>query len=300
MALQMSIKALALKGEIITTPYSFVATTSSIVWEGCKPVFVDINEYDLNINPKLIESVITSRTVAILATHIYGNPSAIDQILMIAKKYKLEVIFDAAHCFGTKYKGQSVMNFGDISTVSFNATKIFSTVEGGAIVTNNPSLQKKLALIRNFGRTSPHSIEGVGINGKNSEFHAAMGLSIIGYMDEVLKRRKEQYLYYQKMLKNLNVSFLRLNPDGEFNYSYLPIIFQSEEELENAIKALNKQHVFPRRYFYPSLNTLGFTDRYSCPISEDISRRVLTLPLHHDLTFESIDMICEILLKESK
>lgn len=299
-ALQIAIKALELKGEIITTPYSYVATTSSIVWENCKPIFVDINASDFNINTNLIESAITPKTTAILTTHVYGNPSDIEAVQKIAKKNDLKVIYDAAHCFGTKYKGYSVLNFGDISTLSFHATKIFSTVEGGAVVTQNPDLLRNLVLKRNFGHTSPVSFDGVGINGKNSEFHAAMGLANMNYIDEILEKRKRQYLYYQSKLMNLKVKFLELNPDGEFNYAYLPIVFESEKQLEKSLQALNNQYIFPRRYFYPSLNTLEYVDLQECPVSEDVSSRVLTLPLYHDLSFEEIDMICRVLLRADR
>jgi dTDP-4-amino-4,6-dideoxygalactose transaminase len=180
-ALQIAIKALELKGDIITTPFSYVATTSSIVWEGCNPVFVDIDPQTLNIDPTKIEAAIKPNTTAILATHVYGNPCDIDAIQKIADKYKLKVIYDAAHCFGTLYKGKSVFAYGDISTTSFHSTKLFHTVEGGAVFTMNPDLLKKLSYLRNFGHEGPEHFAEVGINGKNSEFHAAMGLCNLKY-----------------------------------------------------------------------------------------------------------------------
>jgi dTDP-4-amino-4,6-dideoxygalactose transaminase len=296
-ALQMAIKALHLKGDIITTPFSYVATVSSIVWENCNPVFVDIDENDFNINPALIEAAITPRTSAILATHVYGNPCKIDEIEKIASRYNLKVIYDAAHCFGTKYKGESVFKFGSVATTSFHATKIFHTVEGGAICTNEPELLRKLSLLRNFGHTSPVTFEGVGINAKNSEMHAAMGLCVLKYIDEILQNRKKQWLHYREKLKGLRVNFLKLNSDAEFNYAYFPIVFKSEELLEKSISALNNQYVFPRRYFYPSLSTLDYVNQIKCPVAESISPRVLCLPLYHDLTIEEQDMICRILLR---
>ncbi len=299
-ALQMAIKALKLKGEIITTPFSYVATTSSIVWEGCKPVFVDINENDCNIDVEKIEAAITTETVAILVTHVYGNPVDIDSIQKIADKHRLKVIYDAAHCFGTKYKGRSVLEYGDISTISFHATKLFSTVEGGAVVTKDPALLRELALKRNFGHTGPASFEGVGINAKNSEFHAAMGLASLKYVDKILGRRKEQYQYYLEKLKNSNLSFIKINPDSEFNYSYMPVIFKTESDLKKALINLNNQYVFPRRYFSPALNTLEYVKANECPVAEDISRRVLTLPMYHDLSMDSINMICRIILRSQK
>jgi dTDP-4-amino-4,6-dideoxygalactose transaminase len=296
-ALQMAIKALDLKGDIITTPFSYVATTSSIVWENCRPVFVDIDENDFNIDPSLIEAAVTPATSAILATHVYGNPCKIDEIKKIADKHKLKVIYDAAHCFGTTYKGRSAFGYGDISTTSFHATKLFHTVEGGAVFTNEPELLRKLSLLRNFGHTSPVSFDGVGINAKNSELHAAMGLCILKYMPQILEKRKKQWLYYMEKLKGLKTKFLKLNPDGAFNYAYFPIVFRDEKILNKSIEALNNQYVYPRRYFFPSLSTLDYVEKTSCPKSEEIAGKVLCLPLYHDLASEEQDMICRILLR---
>jgi dTDP-4-amino-4,6-dideoxygalactose transaminase len=299
-ALQIAIKALELKGEIITTPFSYVATTSSIVWENCKPVFVDIDEGSLNINPVLIEAAITDQTTAILATHVYGNPCDIDAIQHIADKHGLKVIYDAAHCFGTTYHSKSVFEYGDISTISFHATKLFHTIEGGAVVTKNTELTDIMSKLRNFGHKTPESFMNAGVNGKNSEFHAAMGLVNLKYIGEVLAKRKEQQLHYKEKLQNLNVRFIQLNKDSLFNYAYLPIIFENEEALLKAVKDLNNQYVYPRRYFYPSLNTLHYVDEVPCPVSEDLSKRVLTLPLFHDLSMSTIDMICRVLLRSQK
>jgi len=189
-ALQLAIKALDLKGEIITTPFSYVATTSSIVWEGCTPVFVDIDKETFNIDPTLIEDKITSKTSAILATHVFGNPCDIDAIDIIAKKHNLKVIYDGAHAFGVKYKGESIFNFGDITTCSTHATKLFHTVEGGFVVSKNKDLMKRVACMRNFGHNGPYEYSEVGINGKNSELHAAVGLVNLKYIDQIIKRRK--------------------------------------------------------------------------------------------------------------
>lgn len=177
-ALQLAIQALEIKGEVITTPFSFVATTSSIVWQGCKPVFVDIDEETLNIDPDKIEAAITPRTTAILATHVFGNPCDIDAIDRIAKKHNLKVVYDAAHCFGTQYKGKSIFAYGDVSTTSFHATKLFHTIEGGAVFTQNPDILKRMALMRNFGYSGVDTFSELGTNAKNSEFHAAMGLCL--------------------------------------------------------------------------------------------------------------------------
>lgn len=296
-ALQIAIKALNLQGEIITTPFSYVATTSSIVWENCQPVFVDIEKSSLNINADLIEEKITKKTTAILATHVYGNPCEVEKIRAIADKHNLKVIYDAAHCFGTKYKGRSIFEYGDISTASFHATKLFHTIEGGAVTTPKPELLKKMAHLRNFGHDGPAQFSGVGVNGKNSEFHAAMGVVNIKYVDKILEHRKESYLWYLKKLENLKVSFIEINENAEFNYSYFPIIFPNEEQLLKSIKELQQQYVFPRRYFYPTLNKLPYVKGEKCAIAEKVSTRVLCLPLYYGITKESISMIARILLR---
>ncbi|RFS23946.1 DegT/DnrJ/EryC1/StrS family aminotransferase [Chitinophaga silvatica] len=296
-ALQIAIKALELKEEIITTPFSYVATTSSIVWENCTPVFVDINADTLNIDPDKIEAAITDKTTGILATHVYGNPCDVEKIQAIAKKHNLKVIYDAAHCFGTLYKNESIFNYGDISTVSFHATKLFHTVEGGAVFTQNPELLKKMALLRNFGHVDAINIDGPGINGKNSEFHAAMGLCNLKYIDKIIAKRRSDYEYYKEKLKTLRVAFPTIIKDAAPNYSYLPIIFESNEALNKSIKILNDNLIYPRRYFYPSLNLLNYVSPSSTPISENISNRVLCLPLFYDLTREEIDLIARLLLR---
>lgn len=296
-ALQIAIKALELKGEIITTPFSYVATTSSIVWEGCKPVFVDIDPDSFNIDPNKIEEAITDKTSGILATHVFGNPCDIDAIEKIAKKHKLKVIYDAAHCFGSKYKGKSVFAYGDISTTSFHATKLFHTVEGGAVFCNSPELLKKMAYLRNFGHNGPEDFAMVGINGKNSEFHAAMGLANFPFIPKILESRKIQSNLYTEMLKGLKIKNIKINNDSEFNYAYYPIVFESEEILLKSQTALNLNRVSPRRYFYPSLNTLRYIESQECIISENISKTILCLPLYYDLTKEEIDYIGRILLR---
>lgn len=297
-ALQIAIKALGLKGDIITTPFSYVATTSSIVWEGCNPVFVDIDPQTLNIDPSKIETAITPDTSAILATHVYGNPCDIDAIQKIADKHKLKVIYDAAHCFGTLYKGKSVFAFGDISTTSFHATKLFHTIEGGAVFTMNPELLKKMSYLRNFGHEGPEDFAEVGINGKNSEFHAAMGLCNLKYIDEIkLSRKKQSDQYTAKLISN-SIQFIELNPLSAFNFAYYPIVLKSEELLLKVISELESNSVKPRRYFYPSLNTVDiYKNGTSLIVSEHISKRVLCLPLYHTLSKEEIDFIVRIILR---
>jgi dTDP-4-amino-4,6-dideoxygalactose transaminase len=296
-ALQIAIKALDLKGEIITTPFSYVATTSSIMWEGCTPVFVDIDEHTFNINPANIEVSITPNTQAILATHVFGNPCDIDAIQQIANKHNLKVIYDAAHCFGTTYKGKSVFAYGDVSTTSFHATKLFHTVEGGAVFCNSPELLKKMAYLRNFGHHGPTDFAAVGINGKNSEFHAAMGVVNLKYINQILAQRKALCQKYDNWLKRPNIQHPTITPHSSFNYAYYPVVFDSEDTSLNIIKELEDNCVTPRRYFYPSLNKVDMFKPNNCPISESIAKCILCLPLYQDLKGEDIDFICRIVLR---
>lgn len=296
-ALQIAIKALNLKGEVITTPFSYVATTSSIVWEGCIPVFVDIDEASLNINPQKIEDAITEKTTAILATHVYGNPCDIEEITSIARKHNLRVIYDAAHCFGSTYKGKSVLSYGDISTCSFHATKIYHTIEGGGVFTTDPELLKKMAYHRNFGHETSESFGDLGINGKNSEFHAAMGIINLEYMDEILRRRAAQRAQYAKNLSDLDHRVPVIIKEAVSNFAYLPIIFRSEEALIKSVEMLNNNWIYPRRYFYPSLDTLPYVKEADVPVAKSVASRVLCLPLFHNLSDEEIDYICRLLLR---
>ncbi len=296
-ALQIAIKALELKGEIITTPFSYVATTSSIVWEGCSPVFVDIDAETFNIDPTKIEAAVTPNTTAILATHVFGNPCEIDAIEIIAKKHNLKVIYDAAHCFGTKYKGKSVFAYGDISTTSFHATKLFHTVEGGAVFCNSPDLLKKMAYLRNFGHNGPEDFAMVGINGKNSEFHAAMGLANFPFINAILEKRKAISQRYDTWLKRENIQHQIINENGVFNYAYYPIVLNDSEATLKIIKELEGNRVTPRRYFYPSLNTVKLYEGNSCPVSEKISGSIICLPLYFELTSNDVDFVSRILLR---
>lgn len=296
LALQIAIKALDLKGEVITTPFSYVATTSSLVWEGCHPVFVDIDPQTLNIDPSKIEAAITEKTTGILATHVYGNPCDVEAIEAIAAKHHLKVIYDAAHAFGTLYKGKSVLSFGDISTLSFHATKIFHTVEGGAVVTSNPELSNKMAYLRNFGHDGPYDFTLAGINAKNSEFHAAMGLCNIAHIDEIIARRKMLKAHYDERLTGLNIARPLIRVHTDWNCSYYPVLFEDETTLLKTAAALEKQYVYTRRYFYPSLNTLDYITHTSfLPNSESAAKRVLCLPMYHTLSREEVDMIAGVI-----
>lgn len=298
-AIQMAIKALDLRGEIITTPFSFVATTSSIVWENCKPVFVDIDENSLNIDAEKIEAAITDKTSAILATHVYGNPCNVTKIEEIAKKHHLNVIYDAAHAFGVEIGGKSVFEYGDISTCSLHATKLYHSGEGGLVVTKDAELLKKLAYIRNFGFNGPENFAELGLNGKNSEFHAAMGLANLKYIDAIHQKRKELTERYDEKLKNLKARRPIWHKDSKNNFAYYPIVFESEELMLKCIEHLKLHEIFTRRYFYPSLATSlpYIEEKFDLPVTEDISRRVLCLPLYYDLTFEEVDLICRLLLR---
>ncbi|MEM8939350.1 MAG: DegT/DnrJ/EryC1/StrS family aminotransferase [Bacteroidota bacterium] len=296
-AIQLAIKALDISGEIITTPFSYIATTSSIVWEGRKPVFVDIDKKSLNIDASKIEKTITPETSAILATHCFGNVCDIDAIDDIAKKHDLKVIYDGAHCFGTKYKNKSVFAYGDICTTSLHATKIMHSVEGGLVVTKMPNLLRKMAFMRNFGHNGPEKYEGVGINAKNSEFHAAMGLSVLSDIEDILEKRQIQCSRYDEFLKGLNVQKPQIANNCDFNNAYYPIVFRDLESLIRSKDELEKHEIFPRRYFYPSLSELDYVDSIKMPICDDISSKILCLPLYHDLDEEEQKLIARILLR---
>jgi dTDP-4-amino-4,6-dideoxygalactose transaminase len=295
--IQIALKLLGNGGEIITTPFSYVATTSSIVWESCTPVFVDIDPIYWTIDPCKIEAAITSKTTCILATHVFGNVCDINAIEEIAQKHNLYVIYDAAHCFGVSYKGKSVFNYGDVSTCSFHATKVFHTGEGGMICAQNEELFHRMYYSHNFGHNGPEDFHGMGINGKISELNAAMGLAVWPYFEEIVSKRKEIVESYLKLLSGLNLQFISLREGLDWNYSYFPIVFESEDALNRVMQVLNKQDIFPRRYFYPSLNTLSYVDGDPCPIAEDISKRVLCLPIHFYLSVEMVTCIANIIVK---
>ena len=297
--LQIALKLLGNNGEIITTPFSYVATTAAIIWENCKPVFVDIHPEYLTIDESKIEAAITPKTTAILATHVFGNPCNIEIIEAIAKKNNLYVIYDAAHCFGVKYKNQSVFNFGNISTCSFHATKLFHTGEGGAMICNDEELNHKLFYSHNFGHNGPLDFHGLGINGKISELQSAMGLAVFPYMDFIINERKKVVEFY---LKKLNLSILntiKIRDNTTWNYSYFPIIFETEEQLLSVQKALNEVQIIPRRYFYPSLNTINYiNDDKKMEVSESIASRILCLPLYVGLSNDVLEKIVSIINKQ--
>ena len=295
--LQIAIKALDLKGEIITTPFSYIASSSVIPWENCTPVYVDIHPEYLTIDESKIEEKITEKTVAILATHVFGNPCNVEKIDEIAKKHNLKVIYDAAHCFAVKYNGESIFNFGNVSTCSFHATKIFHTGEGGCMITADKELHEKLFYHHNFGHNGPEDFHGIGINAKTSELQAAMGLAVFNHLDEIFKGRKNAVGVYDKFLDFSKIKKMKLRGGTEWNYHYYPVIFESEETLLKVKEALNKENIFPRRYFYPSLNTVKYLNGEKMPISESVSKRIICLPLYAELQPEIAEKISKIINK---
>jgi dTDP-4-amino-4,6-dideoxygalactose transaminase len=294
--LQIAIKALGITGEVITTPFSYCATSNAILWENCTPVFVDIDPLSFNINADLIEASITPATTAILATHVYGNPCDVEKIEAIAKKHGLKVIYDAAHAFGVIYKGRSLLSYGDVSTCSFHATKVFHTIEGGALISNHPELDKEFHLLRAFGHQGDENYHYAGINGKNSEFHAAMGLCNLPHVKDIIAARKEIFTWYDDLLNWDILSAPTRAGELEYNYAYYPVVFPSEKIMKDVMEALRLEDIIPRRYFFPSLNTLAFMPRQiSCPVSEDVAVRVLSLPLYVGLPKSDVERISRII-----
>jgi dTDP-4-amino-4,6-dideoxygalactose transaminase len=297
-AIQMAIKALGLRGEIITTPFTWVATLSAIQWEGCTPIFCDIQPDTLNIDPLKIEEKITEKTVAIMPVHVFGNPCDVEAIESIAKRHNLKVIYDAAHAVGSVINERSLLEYGDISATSFHATKLLNTGEGGGCITKNVELFEKLKRIRFFGHNDDKEIVEEGFNGKLTEIHAALGLANMKYFDLVLEDRKNKYMYYLNSLKNNNGLMFQLLNLGVSNYSYFPVIFESETQLLKIEKGLNVSNIFPRRYFYPSVNTYDAIVPYvNMPLAEDLSKRILCLPLYYSLEYEDINFIIGKIIK---
>lgn len=296
LALQLALRAVnAMGGEVITTPFTFVATTSAILWEGCRPVYVDIDPETLCIDADKIEAAITDQTKAILAVHVFGAPCDVEKIATIATKHQLPVIYDAAHAFGVTVNGKSLLSYGDIATCSFHATKIYHTIEGGAVVVNNPDFVRSVDLMKKFGSEGDEQVM-LGINAKMTEFNAAMGLTNLKYIDQNIAERKTvMELYDQLLPSSLQRPVLDKGVD-ERNYIYYPVLFKNEAELLEAVKKLQALEVYPRRYFYPSLNTLPYlSDKQACPISEDVASRILCLPLYGDLAESDVRKICQAL-----
>lgn len=293
-ALQLAIRGLNLHGEIITTPFTYVATANAILWEQCTPVFVDIEPNTYTMNADQIEKSITKKTSAILAVHVYGFPCNIHTIEKIAKKHHLKVIYDAAHAFGATYKKKPLASYGDVATLSFHATKIFHTGEGGAVITNNDVVAKKVSLYRAFGHVYD-TYYTYGINAKNSELHAALGLSILPSIPNIIKRLKHIAGIYSKALQTTKLVIPHVDTDTETNYAYYPVIFPSTKTVLKTLKALQTNNVFPRRYFFPALNTLPFLNPKRCPQAESVASRVLCLPIYAALDDASVYTIASII-----
>jgi dTDP-4-amino-4,6-dideoxygalactose transaminase len=297
LAMQVAYKALGLSGEVITTPFTFIATASSIAWNGLDVVFADIDPQTFNIDPAKIEAAITPRTSAIVPVHVFGNPCEVECIQEIAEKHNLKVIYDAAHAFGVNYKGRSIMEWGDVSTISFHATKIFHTIEGGAMIFKDAALCEQVRKMINFGITGPESIELLGVNTRMNEFQAAMGLTLLDQLDEARKKRENLFHLYNSLLGE-RFPRPRWNPNANNNHHYYPILFESEEQVKRVEKALQEKNIFPRRYFYPSLDELDFLHAKSGAMEEsrDISHRILCLPFFEELEEADARSIAEIVL----
>lgn len=294
-ALEIAYRTLDIKGFTITTPFSFVATTSSLVTNNILPIFADIDEQTLNLNPKNIEKLITPNTTAIVPVHVFGNACEVEEIEQIANKHNLKVVYDAAHAFDVKYKNKSVLNYGDISTLSFHSTKLFHSIEGGALIINDDELVQKARYLINFGIKNTEEIPHLGTNAKMNEFEAAMGLCVLDDIEEIKESRKIIIEKYQKELKDV-VVFQEQNANATENYSYFPVVFKSKEQLLKVQKALNVADINPRRYFYPSLDTLGYIEpKQVCEISRDISKRILCLPVYPELEKDVQEKIIEII-----
>ncbi len=306
MALELSLQAMNLQGEVITTPFTFASTTHAIVRNGLEPVFCDIDPITYTIDVDKLERLITDRTCAILPVHVYGNVCNIEEIERLAHKYELKVLYDAAHTFGETYKGQGIGNFGDASCFSFHATKVFNSIEGGAVCYNDPELGRRLYELKNFGIHGPEAVDAVGANAKMNEFCAAMGLCNLHHVDEEIEKRKIVVERYREHLGG--VEGLQLNveqPDVKSNYAYFPVVF--DEKLFGASRsevfdALASNGIGARKYFYPLTNTFScFHKKYNVdetPVARHIANRVLTLPLYADLALEDVDRICDTILMQ--
>lgn len=308
MALEMVIQAMRLKGEVITTPYTFISTTHAIVRNGLKPVFCDIEEDSYTLDANKLENLITDKTSAIIPVHVYGNVCNVEEIGRIAKKYNLKVIYDAAHAFGVKYKGRSIAKNGDASMFSFHATKVFHSIEGGAVVYNEEELGRRLYNLKNFGIRSEEIIEEIGANAKMNEFQAAMGICNLRYISEAIKRRKELVGYYYKCLEGCRGVRLNIKQkDTEKNYAYMPILIIPGEykiSRDQLYEILKENEIFARKYFYPLVtDTECYKNMYDSgdtPIAKRVAENILTLPLYTDMTYEDIERVCDVVRKESR
>lgn len=304
-ALVTALQALKIKGEVITTPYSFVATAHSLLWNNIEPVFVDIDPDTLNLDPSKIEAAITSETTAIMPVHCYGNPCDVDEIERIAKKHDLKVIYDAAHAFGVKCHCGSVLNHGDLSILSFHATKVFNTFEGGAIISPDAETKKHIDQLKNFGFIDEVTVAASGINGKMSEINAAFGLLQLKYVDEAVARRKKIDIFYREKLKAVNgVSFPQSTNGSTQNYSYFPVLINASFPIsrDELYQKLKDENIFARRYFYPLISQFPmYSDLVSAQSSNltaatKAANEILCLPIYPDLTQSEQERICEVIL----
>jgi dTDP-4-amino-4,6-dideoxygalactose transaminase len=300
-ALVTALQSLRITGEVITTPYSFVATSHSLIWNGIKPVFVDIQPDTLNIDPNKIEAAITPQTTAILAVHCYGHPCDVDAIQKIAATYNLKVVYDAAHAFGVKCHCGSVLNHGDLSVLSLHATKVFNTFEGGAIICHDPKTKTRIDQLKNFGHVGETNVVAPGINGKMSEFNAALGLLQLKYIDHAIKKRKEIYAAYLEGLAGVK-GVQCLGDSGELvaNYAYFPILVGHEYPIDRdgLYEKMKENDVHPRRYFYPLISefpmyqSLKSSHRENLPVANRAASQVLCLPIYPELPLEKVHEIC--------
>jgi len=303
MALELTLQAMHLEGEVITTPYTFASTTHAIVRNGLKPVFCDINDRDFTIDVDRIEELITEKTCAIVPVHVYGNLCDVDKIEDIAKKHGLKVIYDAAHAFGETYKGRGAGSFGDASMFSFHATKVYNTIEGGAVCYSGKALGDKLYRLKNFGIMDEETVDYVGANAKMSEFQAAMGLCNLRHVDDEIAKRGAAAARYREQLEGVaGIQLSTVNADVKCNYAYFPVIFNPEEfgaTRDDVFDRLAKNNIYSRKYFYPLTNTFacyeGKFNPNETPVALRISQRVLTLPMFADLRIEDVDRICKII-----
>ena len=308
LALETVIQAMGLKntgGEVITTPFTFVSTVHAIARNGFKPVFCDINPDDYTIDTEKIESLITEKTVAIVPVHVYGTVCNVEAIDSIAKKYGLKVIYDAAHAFGVKYKGTGIGNFGDASMFSFHATKVFNTIEGGAVSFKDESLRNSLHSLKNFGIKNEECVDEIGGNAKMDEFRAAMGICNLKNIDSCISRRGEAFRRYNERLSGVKgIRLMKEQPDVTPNYAYYAVLFDHAEfgeSRDDVYERLKQNDIYARKYFYPSINEMqcyAGENTEITPVAAKISRQVLTLPMYADLELEQVDRICDVILSK--
>ena len=306
MALYSALKLMNLSGEVITTPFTFSSTTHAIVQNGLTPVFCDINNENYTIDVNKIESLITDKTSAIVPVHVYGQVCDVEKIEEIAKKYNLKVIYDAAHAFGVEFNGKGIGEYGDISMFSFHATKVFNTIEGGALVYKNHELKSMIDRFKNFGINGQERVEMIGINSKMNEFQASMGLCNLRHINEALERRRIIFERYTDLLSGIRgIKILHKQKGVKHNYAYYPVLFDKEifgKSRDQVKEELQKENIYTRKYFYPLVTDYEcYREKYNSsatPIAKEISNQVLTLPIYSDLDLEDVDKIVSIILKK--